>query len=160
MFLKKCFVGILICLSSCIYGQKTYQKNYYSNKTMKSEGWVENGQKTGYWKYYYKNGSIKKEGHYKNSTPVKYWYFYARNGLKEKEGHYAQGKKNKWWLFYDTEGNVNHKCQLKDNHKNGYCLIYRKNRIIKASKFQQGKKIKEWTDLSSFRKENKLRDLR
>ena len=77
-----------------------------------------------------------------------------------KEGHYLAGKKNKWWLFYDDMGHINHKCQLKDNLKNGYCLIYDMEKLVKASKYIEGKKIKEWTDYKSFRKENKLSDLR
>ena len=78
----------------------------------------------------------------------------------EKEGHFSKGKQQKWWLFYDKTGAINHKCQLKDNKKNGYCLLYTKGKLEKASKFIGGKKIKEWTDLSSFKKENSLLDLR
>ena len=32
--------------------------------------------------------------------------------------------------------------------------------IVKASKYKNGKKIKEWTDFSSFKDENNLNDLR
>ncbi len=153
---------LLICLlaySSYSFSQNTYQKNYFSNGNMKSEGWIANGKKNGFWKYYFKNQQVKKEGHYKKGKPSKYWYFYRKDGLKDKEGHYKNGKKNKWWLFYDKEGNINHKCQLKNNDKNGYCLIYKMNQLIKASKYKEGKKIKEWTDLSSFKKDNNLIEL-
>ena len=70
------------------------------------------------------------------------------------------GKQNNWWLFYDKDGFVNHKCQLKNNQKNGYCLLYQKNKLVKAYKFKKGKKIKEWNDFSSFKQENNLNDLR
>ena len=49
---------------------------------------------------------------------------------------------------------------LKNNKKNGYCLRYNQQKLVKAEKYQQGKKIKEWTDLASFKKENSLFDLR
>ena len=78
---------------------------------------------------------------------------------KIKEGHFSDGTKHKWWLFYDDMGHVNHKCQLKNNRKNGYCVMYEMEKLVKASKYKEGKKIKEWTDFSSFKKENKLSDL-
>lgn len=53
---------------------------------------------------------------------------------------------------------IKHKYQLKDNQKNGYCFLYKNNKIVKAEKYKAGQKIKEWTDMKSFRKENKLSD--
>jgi len=55
---------------------------------------------------------------------------------------------------------INHKCQLKNNQKNGYCFHYKNKQLIKAEKYKAGKKIKEWTDMKSFIKENKLSDLK
>ena len=91
---------------------------------------------------------------------INYWHYFSRTGKKEKEGHFKNGKKINWWLFYDSEEHINHKCQLKNNKKNGYCLMYRKQKLISAVKFSEGKKIKEWTDLNAFKKENKLSDLK
>jgi len=54
---------------------------------------------------------------------------------------------------------INHKCQLEDNQKNGYCLMYKNEKLVAASKYKAGKKLKEWTTFASFRKENKLSDL-
>lgn len=154
-----------IILSFCFFltlnlsAQKTYQKNYFDNGALKEEGWMKNGKKTDYWKFYYENGTIKKEGHFSKNKSSKYWYFYAYNGNKKSEGHFANGEKNNWWLFYDSKGNINHKCQLKHNQKNGYCLMYNKGKMVSVSKFKAGKKIKEWTNIESFKKENKLSDL-
>lgn len=150
----------LFLFSISIFSQKKYHKSYFSNGNLKEEGWLKKNQKVNYWRFYHKNGLVKKEGHYKNNLPTKYWYFYRNDASKEKEGHFVKGKQNKWWLYYDNDGNVNHKCQLKDNQKNGYCLLYKKQKLIKAVKFKNGKKINEWTDFSSFRKENSLKDLR
>ena len=157
---KSVFLLFLILMSQYSWGQKTYHKSYYSNGNIKEEGWQIGGTKIDYWKFYYKNRVLKKEGHYKNNLPVNYWYFYHKDGKKEKEGHFVNGKQNKWWLYYDKEGHVNHKCQLKDNIKDGYCLLYRKKQLIKAVKFEDGKKINEWSDFSSFKKENDLNDLK
>jgi competence protein ComGF len=67
---------------------------------------------------------------------------------------------NNWWLFYDQAVNVQHKCQLKNNQKNGYCLLHEMKKLIKASKYSDGRKIKEWTNFLSFKNENSLNDLK
>jgi hypothetical protein len=38
--------------------------------------------------------------------------------------------------------------------------MYHNEKLSSAAKFFEGQKIKEWTDLDSFKKENKLSDLR
>ena len=159
--LRLCVSIILMTsFSTNIISQKTYQKTYFKNGNLKEEGWTFQNKKVDYWKFYYKNGNIKKEGRFKNNLEINYWYFYKENFSKEKEGHFNKGKKSNWWIFYDDWGFVNHKCQLKNNQKNGYCLLYENQKLIKASKFKNGKKLKEWKDVSSFKKENSLNDLR
>jgi len=49
---------------------------------------------------------------------------------------------------------------MKHNLKNGYCLLYKNNKLIKASKFAENKKLKEWKDFTSFKRENNLSDLK
>lgn len=157
------FCGIMIVIlffSVNSFAQKTYQKEYYDSGQMKQEGWLLDDKKVDYWKFYFENGNLKQEGSYKKGQKVKYWYFYTENAIIEKEGHFKKGIKEDWWLFYDENGIVDYKCQLENNQKNGYCLVYKKEEIIKASKFIEGKKIKEWTSLSTFRKENSIFDLR
>ena len=153
------FLLLLLFISITILGQKKYTKINFKNGNIKAEGWILKTAKVKYWKFYYKNGNVKKEGHFKNNHPDKYWYFYRKDASKEKEGHFSNGKQNDWWLYYDKNGNINHKCQLKDNQKNGYCLLYKNKKLTRASKFKNGKKIKEWDSFSSFKKENKLSDL-
>ncbi len=152
---------LIICLlySSFTFGQKTYQKNFFDNGTIKSEGWIENNQKIDYWKFYYKNEVLQKEGHFLNDKETEFWYFYTESGTKKSEGHFRKGKKNKWWLFYDENEQINHKCQLKNNQKNGYCFHYKIKKIVKSEKYKAGEKLKEWTDFKSFRKENSLKDI-
>jgi len=138
---------------------KKYVKEYDRNGNLKAEGWMLGENKDAYWKFYYPNNKLKKRGHFKDNTPIKYWYFYREDGIIESEGHYVNGFKNEWWLFYDKMGNVFHKCQLKNNKKNGYCFRYKNKKLIKAEKYKEGKKMKEWTDFKSFKKENNLSDL-
>ncbi|MFT5846097.1 MAG: antitoxin component YwqK of YwqJK toxin-antitoxin module [Psychroserpens sp.] len=158
--MKPIVIIILLLWSFNISAQKKYQRDYFDDGTLASEGWISNNQKINYWKYYHANGQLKSEGHYKKNERTKYWRTYRNNRTKESEGHYANGNKNKWWLFYDSEEKINHKCQLKNNQKNGYCLMYRNEKLVSAVKYSKGKKIKEWTDYQSFRKENSLKDLK
>ncbi len=156
---NKLFVFLLM-LSISLAAQKKYHKSYYNNGVLKEEGWQQNSIKIDYWKFYNPNGTIKKEGRYHRGKPIKYWYFYTRNGEKKEAGHFEKGIKSNWWVFYDRGSIIDMKCQFKNNKKNGYCLIYKNKKWVKAEKYSNDKKIKEWTDLKSFRKENKMSDLR
>lgn len=157
----KHFIFTLLFLSSmAISAQKEYVKEFYPNGNLKQEGWVLKDKKINHWKFYYENGNLKKQGNFVGNLETKYWYFYRPNLVKEKEGFYQSGKKTKWWLFYNSKGQIHYKCQLENNKKNGYCLVYQNTKLIKASKYEEGKKIKEWRDFYSFKRENNLSDLR
>ena len=140
-------------------GKKTYRETYFENGFKKEEGWWQQQKKTGYWKYYYPNGLKKQEGHYVRHVKENYWYFYRPDGNLESEGHYKKGKENGWWVFYE-QNKVAVKYQFKDGVIHGYSLVYKKGKLHKAEKYNNGKKIGEWTDYTSFKRENKLSDLR
>ena len=148
----------LISLSS--HSEKQYSKSYYANGTIAAEGWVQDAQKVDFWIFYYENGHVKEKGHFARGLRDQYWHFYRTTGLLESEGHYLKGKKDSWWSYYNSAGQVIHKCQLKNDIKNGYCLHYKNNEIVKASKYSEGKKQKEWRDYALFTRENDFLDLR
>lgn len=151
---------LLFVVSTFSFAQKQYQKNYYKDGALKSAGWIENGKKVNYWYHYHNNGKLKAKGHYNNNKRTKFWKFYGIKGNVESEGHFNNDQRVNWWIYYDKNGNINHKCQVKDNQKNGYCLMYTNAKLTSAVKYSSGKKIKEWRDLKSFKKENNLSDLR
>ncbi len=97
---------------------------------------------------------------YEYNKREKYWFFYSKNRVRTKEGHYVNGEMTKWWLFYDEKGRTYHKCQLSEGKKNGYCLKYKNEKLTSAEKYQNGKKVKEWSTFRSFERENKLSDLK
>lgn len=138
----------------------TYQKTYFKDGTVKSEGWMRFNVKNGYWKFYHENGKIASQGHFEYDKKEKYWYFYDTNRIRIQEGHFTKDKKVNWWLFYDKQGRINHKCQLNKGVKNGYCLKYLDNELMSAEKYMNGKKIKEWSSFNAFRKENSMSDLK
>ena len=79
---------------------------------------------------------------FQNGLETDYWYYFLRKGNKQKEGHFNLGKKQDWWLFYDKMERVNHKCQLKNNQKNGYCLMYQNEELSFGYKIFRRKKNK------------------
>lgn len=125
--MKYCIL-FFICFQS--FAQKTYIKNYYPNKNLKEEGWILNDKKTDYWFYYYENGNKKEEGHYQNN------------------------QKTNWWIYYDEKQVITKKCEYKNNKLNGITIVYTKGEITKAEKYANGKKVKTWTSLDEFKKDN------
>ncbi|WBX76897.1 hypothetical protein PG911_01155 [Tenacibaculum ovolyticum] len=97
--MKSSIFLFLFFISFAVFSQKKYQKEYYNNNNLKTEGWLNNDLKINYWKFYYKNGQLKKEGNYKKNLSTKYWYFYRKNGTIEKEGHFVDGKKTNGGCF-------------------------------------------------------------
>ena len=126
----KCLTLLFFLTSFGISDNKIYIKNYHPNKNIKEEGWVFNDKKTDYWFYYYENGLKKEEGHYKNNQKVN------------------------WWIYYDEKQLITRKCEYKSNKLNGITIVYAKGEISKAEKYNNGKKIKTWTNLDEFKKDN------
>ena len=160
MYLKIFFLLAFLSFGTPHEASTTYHKEYYQHGTIKSEGWLKDGLKDGYWRFYHPNGKLSEKGHYEQGKRQDYWYFYTENGMPQQEGHYKDDEMTDWWLFYDAQGRVNHKCQLDMGIRNGYCLEYVNEELTSAEKYQNGKQIKKWTSFSSFRRENKLSDLK
>ncbi|OQY00584.1 MAG: hypothetical protein B6I20_08555 [Bacteroidetes bacterium 4572_117] len=78
-----------------------YNKFYYGNKQISSEGLMRNGKPDGYWKTYYVNGKMKSEG--------------LRTNFEL----------DSTWVFYDDKGNISKKISYKYGKKNGYCVEYK-----------------------------------
>ncbi len=157
--------ALLLIVCSLSFGNLSkadgmYHKEYYETGGTKAEGWIYKGIKTGYWRFYHSSGKISEQGYYHDNQRIKYWYFYSSKGEKISEGHYRNNKRVKWWLFFDRNGKINHKCQLLNDIKNGYCLMYDNTKLTSAEKYKNGKKIKEWFSFISFRRENNLSDLK
>ncbi len=111
---------------------KIYLKNYFDNHNMKSEGWSQNNKK------------------------VNYWFFYYENGNKKEEGHFRDNKKVDWWIFYNPNKTIIKKCQFKNDKIEGICILYKNDVIIGAEKYLKGNKIKQWNNISEFKKDNDI----
>lgn len=148
MFLKY----IMILFLSSTINQKEFIKNYDDQGNLKSEGWIQNNQKTDFWTFYYNDGTIEKKGHFSNDKKTDYWYFYTKNKKLFKEGSFISNRANNWWVFYSKNSKT--KIQYKNGKKNGYALIYHNNRLQKAERYKSNKKTGEWTSYFSFKKDN------
>jgi antitoxin component YwqK of YwqJK toxin-antitoxin module len=112
--------------------QRTYNKTYFNNGKIQSEGWMSQNQK------------------------VDYWFYYYENGTKKEEGHYEANKKCKWWIFYNPNKEIDKKSEFDNDQLNGFSIFYKKNKIIRAEKYVMGKKTKEWNSISEFKKDNTI----
>ncbi len=137
---------------------KAYQYEYYDNGVLKSEGWKSGNTKEGYWYFYYPNGKVYQKGKFSKNEKHGYWYFYSQHNQLYKEGHFISNKAEKWWIIYDIasdkESRITRKYQYKNNKKNGYCLLYKNDKLFKAEKYSNDLKLGEWTDIFSFKKDN------
>lgn len=139
---------------------KRYERSYYDNGILASEGWMRFNVKTDYWTFYHPNGKKSEQGYFAYDKREKYWFFYDENRIRTKQGTYVKNKQQGWWIFYDKKGRINHKCQLKNGIEDGYCIKYKDAKMISAEKYSEGKKLKEWFNFSAFTKENSLSDLK
>jgi antitoxin component YwqK of YwqJK toxin-antitoxin module len=109
-----------------------------------------------YLKTYFKNGQLKAEGWQLQNQKVDYWLYYFENGTKKEEGHYAANKKCKWWIFYNAKGEIIKKSEFENDQMHGFSIQYQNNQIIRAEKYNKGKKTNEWNSITEFKKDNKL----
>lgn len=145
-------VFFLFLFTMPLQTEKEYAKEYYETGVLKAEGWIDSHQKEGYWKYYHSNGAVQKKGHYHKGEKHGYWYFYSRENRLLREGHFNDGEKQDWWIFHNN--NTALKVQYKKGKREGYGLVYQKNKLQKALKYEQDKKVGEWSSVLSFRIDN------
>ena len=101
---------IIYCLASIIIGcyafsqdiQDGYNRIYYPDGTLSSEGIIRNGKPDGYWKTYYPNAVIKSEGNRKNYILDSLWIFYNEAGDTIQKVNYVMGAKNGYTVVYNT----------------------------------------------------------
>nr|MBK9652344.1 hypothetical protein [Bacteroidota bacterium] len=75
----------LICINSICIAQPQkqnkvnpngYNRFFYANGNLSSEGNMVNGKPEGYWRTYFENGNVKSEGNRKNNMLDSLWTFY------------------------------------------------------------------------------------
>lgn len=132
--------------------EKAYVKEYSDTGILKAEGWIQDDVKEGYWVYYYAEGTPEKKGHYHKGKKHGYWYFYSHKNQLVKEGHFNEGMRDDWWTFYENDSHL--KVQYNKDKRDGFGLVYHNKKLKKALKFEEDKKVGEWSSLMSFRRDN------
>ena len=141
--------------SSEILGtEKMYAKEYFANGNLKAEGWKSMDTKTDFWFFYHENGKVASKGHFRSNQRDGYWYFYDESSNVLKEGHFENGSAENWWIFYDIANQSKSKFQYKDNKKNGFALLYKNRKLVKAQEYLNNKKTGEWTSILAFKLDN------
>ena len=128
-----------------------YNKFYYDNGKISSEGTMREGKPNGYWKTYTENGTIKSEGNRKNFELDSIWKFYDGQGNLAFTFNYKQGKKNGPKNTYDTkEKFVSLSESYVNDVKNGNTTLYYKNGKVKEIiPFAGGKENGQGYELSA-----------
>jgi antitoxin component YwqK of YwqJK toxin-antitoxin module len=117
-----------------------FNKFYYDNGALSSEGNMKDGKPDGYWKNYYKNGKIKTEGNRKNFLLDSVWKFYSENGRLIKSIEYKEGKKDGYTCVFDTGQKIVSREIFVNDIKQGVTkYFYRSGKIKQTLPYTSGK---------------------
>jgi len=121
-------------------------KIYWEDKSLKGQGNVINGVKTGRWILYHKGSGEKlAEGEYVNDKQQGFWTYYHKNGAKSLEGNFLEDQKTGEWLAYYPDGNIMWKATyvIKEKTVSGFTIKAGTIEGIKIWYYQSGKIWKE-----------------
>lgn len=134
-------LAILVGLSTLTFGQNNinpngYNKLFYPNGSLQSEGILENGKPVGFWINYYPTGVKKSEGKRTNHQLDSIWVFYNIVGDTISKINYLNGKKNGYYLkYYERpeayKGNIRSKELYLNDKQSGEANYYFESGKIK-----------------------------
>ncbi len=138
--MKRVFVIVsIIACSLSGYAQQSevnpngYNRFYYPEGGISSEGTLRNGQPDGYWKTYFPNGKLKSEGLRTEFKLDSTWVFYTEKGDTLNIINYRYGKKNGYHYTYTSfDDSIHHnivesKELYLDDKKQGISYYYFKD---------------------------------
>jgi antitoxin component YwqK of YwqJK toxin-antitoxin module len=106
-----------------------YNKFYFDDGKIASEGSMQNGKPDGYWKNYYKSGGLKSEGNRKDFLLDSIWKFYNEKEQLILEITYKAGRKNGFRYTYQGKETV--KEYFVNDVKQNYSYVLYANGKIK-----------------------------
>jgi len=109
--MKAAVITVMVLLISAfiqVDAQEVIQENgynriYYPNGKISSEGTMRNGKPDGFWKTYYPSGVLKSEGNRTNFLLDSIWVFYNEAGDTLQKVSYILGKRNGFTITYNVE---------------------------------------------------------
>lgn len=126
-----------------------YNKFYYPNGQISSEGNMIKGKPDGLWMAYYVNGIVKSLGLRKNAMLDSVWIFYNESGKIREKINYFDGKKNGYYYSFAYFKNKNDSLVgylasqelYLNNQRNGVSEFFYPDGVIKeAIAYSKGKK--------------------
>ncbi len=137
--MKKLLIYVLLLfVVNTIYGQDEvvkngYQRFYYPDGSVASEGIMRAGRPDGYWKTYNKDGSMKSEGNRRDFVLDSLWKFYTSDGSLKFTVTYRNGKKNGYRRTYLPDRILVD--SFANNVKNNTCYVLYNDSSISAKVF-------------------------
>jgi len=118
-----------------------YNKFYYGNGKISSEGTMRDGKPDGYWKTYFENGKIKSEGNRKDFQLDSTWKFYNDQGTLVLEYYYGNGKKNGLRKNYDPKDKLllSEENYVNDVKQNLTKFYYKNGNVKQEIPFKDGR---------------------
>jgi len=83
-----------------------------------------------YNKFYYENGQVSSEGTMREGKPDAYWLTYYENGVLKSEGNRVDFLLDSTWKFYDEEGKLVLHINYKQGQKSGLRTTFLESEII------------------------------
>jgi len=123
-------LGVALVLSNEIRAQEKlpnpngFNRFYFDNGMLSSEGNLKSGKPEGYWKNYYENGKLKSEGNRKDFLLDGYWKFYTEEGVLVDEIQYQAGKRMGVTSKYSNEGFLESSTPYVNDVKQGVAFTY------------------------------------
>jgi antitoxin component YwqK of YwqJK toxin-antitoxin module len=101
------FSAVICLISLSVAGQDVlnengYNKLYYPNGKLSSEGLMRNGKPDGFWRTYYPSGVLKSEGKRVNHLLDSVWVFYNEAGDTLQKVSYVLGRKNGYTIGFNV----------------------------------------------------------
>ena len=77
---------------------------YYEDGTMRMEGEMKDGKRSGEWKSYFPDGKVQSTGFFEDGLRTGTAKVYHENGNVFMDGFYKEGQKTGEWVYYDEQG--------------------------------------------------------
>lgn len=150
--MKKVCMILAFALSWCsAYAQNQinnngYNKFYYPDGSISSEGTLRNGKPDGFWKTYYPDGKLKSAGKRTEFQLDSTWLFLDERGDTTSLINYNYGKKNGYSCTYTSYDDSTHHNVIKskelyrDDKRQGYAFYYQKGRLDTEIPFKDDRK--------------------
>ena len=157
MIIKKLPVAeltvLLVLAGPALVAQETlkdgYNKLYYGNNQISSEGMIRDGKPDGRWISYHPNGKVKSDGFRRNFELDSVWKFYDEQGLITDEISYVNGRRSGYHIKYQLVSQAGgapapvtlFKELYVDNLKQGLSVYYNnKGETDRIVRYKDGKK--------------------